>query len=306
MTTLAALEERIALGETIIMDGAMGTELQRRGVPMDANAWSAPALLTHTEVVRELHEDYIRAGAEVIITNSFSAARHLLEAASLGDMVRETNSRSVKLALEARESTDSEKPVYVAGSISTAVHAADRDRLPPAAIAEENYREQAEILAEGGVDLLVLEMMRDIEYCSAAVRAAAATGLPTWVGFSCRMADDGSTVLLLSTDDTLERALEVVMPLGGSLVSIMHSATKVTGPALEVVRRHWSGPMGAYAESGGWRSPNSRGEGLISTEEYLSAAQRWVSQGTQVVGGCCGLGPEYVRALREGIPSTAG
>ena len=274
MTTLAALEERIALGETIIMDGAMGTELQRRGVPMDNNAWSARALLTHPEVVRELHEDYIQADAELIITNSFSAARHLLEAASLGDVVREANTRSVKLALEARESAGSEKPVYVAGSISTAVHAADQDRLPPVAIAEENYREQAEILAEGGVNLLALEMMRDIEYCSAAVRAAAATGLPTWVGFSCRMAEDGSTVLLLSTDDTLERALEVVMPLGGSLVSIMHSATEVTGPALEVVRRRRPGPTGAYTESGGCRSPSWRYEGLVPTEEYLDAAQK--------------------------------
>ena len=66
------LQERIAEGEVIILDGATGTELERRGVPMHGEAWSAMALYTHPEVVRQVHEDYIRAGADIIITNTFS------------------------------------------------------------------------------------------------------------------------------------------------------------------------------------------------------------------------------------------
>ena len=71
--------ERIRRGEVIVLDGAMGTELQRRGVPMDRVAWSAAALATHGEVIRQIHEDYSEAGADILITNSFGASRHVLE-----------------------------------------------------------------------------------------------------------------------------------------------------------------------------------------------------------------------------------
>ncbi|MGH6959385.1 MAG: homocysteine S-methyltransferase family protein, partial [Dongiaceae bacterium] len=100
MTNLLA---RIERGDVIILDGAMGTELQRRGVPMDRVAWSAAALATHPEVIRDIHEDYIRAGADVIITNSFGSSRHVLEPAGLGDRVAPLNRRSLELAKEARD-----------------------------------------------------------------------------------------------------------------------------------------------------------------------------------------------------------
>ena len=89
------LQERIAEGEFVLLDGAMGTELERRGVPMDRKAWSAAAMDTHPEVIRNIHEDYIRAGAEIHIVNSFSTARHVLEPAGFGDKVEEFNRRAV-------------------------------------------------------------------------------------------------------------------------------------------------------------------------------------------------------------------
>ena len=102
MTTFPDLQARLDQGKVIILDGATGTDLQRRGVPMHGFAWSAAALDTHPETVRAVHEDYIRAGADVIITNSFSTARHVLEPAGLGDRVRALNQRAVSLAREAR------------------------------------------------------------------------------------------------------------------------------------------------------------------------------------------------------------
>ena len=94
-TGVSQLGERLAAGEVIIIDGAMGTELQRRGVPMDKVAWSAAAIASHPDTIREIHEDYIRAGAEVIIANTFGAARHVLARASLGERVGELNRRAV-------------------------------------------------------------------------------------------------------------------------------------------------------------------------------------------------------------------
>ena len=83
MSGVDRLVERMGRDELVFLDGGTGTELERRSVPMDAAAWSAAAVLTHPEVVRDVHEDYIRAGADVVTTNSFSTARHQLAPAGL-------------------------------------------------------------------------------------------------------------------------------------------------------------------------------------------------------------------------------
>ena len=110
------MQQRLDVGEVVILDGATGTELEKRGVPMDDAAWDAAALATHPDTVREVHEDYIKAGADVIITNTFATARHVLEPAGMGERCREVNVRAVTLAKEARENAAA-RPVFIAGSI---------------------------------------------------------------------------------------------------------------------------------------------------------------------------------------------
>jgi S-methylmethionine-dependent homocysteine/selenocysteine methylase len=100
---MTTLQQRLDRKEIIILDGAIGTELQQRGVPMDASAWCATAMKSRPHIVREVHEDYIRAGADVITANTFSTARHALEVAGLGDEVDALNRQAVELAREARD-----------------------------------------------------------------------------------------------------------------------------------------------------------------------------------------------------------
>ncbi len=95
---MTLLTERLARGEVIILDGATGTELERRGASMNAKAWSAAVLGTHPDIVRQVHEDYIRAGADIIITNTFSTSRHLLAAAGLEDQFESLNADAVRVA----------------------------------------------------------------------------------------------------------------------------------------------------------------------------------------------------------------
>src|SRR6516225_9817832 len=96
--------ERVSAGSVTVIDGGMGTELEARGVRMDGAAWSAAANLERPDVVKSAHEDYLRAGAEVIITNTYSAGRWPLEPAGFGDRVEEVNRNAVRAALDARES----------------------------------------------------------------------------------------------------------------------------------------------------------------------------------------------------------
>ena len=298
MTTYQDLRARLDRGEVIILDGATGTELQSRGVPMHGFAWSAAALDTHPETVREVHEDYVRAGADVIITNTYATAPHVLETAGLGDRVGALNRRAVALAREARENAAVGRPVAIAGALSSF-----RVSVTPVGRLESSYREQAGLLAEAGVDLIALEMMSSPETAGPAIRAAVATGLPIWIGFSCRLAEDGTVESFDGSPFvaglTEDLALLADLPPGDVAVTVMHTLTEETAPALEIVRRHWHGVTGAYAHSGRWVDPEWEFSDSISPEDYLSAAQRWVEMGAQIIGGCCAIGPEYIRLLRE-------
>ena len=110
------LHQEIATGKSVIIDGPMGTELEARGVPMNETAWSGAALLSHPDVVRAIHVEYIAAGAEVIITNTFAAGRQALDSAGLGDEFTRINKRAVEAAKSARD--ESENPhVAIAGSM---------------------------------------------------------------------------------------------------------------------------------------------------------------------------------------------
>ena len=294
---METLEQRFEDGGVVLMDGGTGTELEKRGVPMDDAAWCATALATHPEVVREVHEDYIRAGAEVIITNTFPAAKHVLQEAGVGERFRELNARAAELAQEARENS-AEGPVYVAGSISTFPAKLDHGYDPDEREARANYTEQAEVLAEAGVDLIVLEMMRDLEGAKYAIEAAITTGLPVWLGFSCQRAEDG-TLMLWSGRNTLAEALEELPMQEVSLVSIMHTQIEDTVPALQEIKKHWDGPLGAYPHRGEFIMPNWQFIDMISPEDFASEARQWLEAGAQVIGGCCGIGPEHIRLLKE-------
>jgi homocysteine S-methyltransferase len=302
------LEERLGRGDVVILDGGTGTELERRGVPMDGQAWSGTAIITHPEVVRRVHEDYIRAGADVVITNTFATARCHLDPAGFGERVAEVNRRAVELAREARDRAAGGRDVWVAGSISTMAPGSDPARRPPVARLTEMLFEQADFLARGGADLIVLEMMRDVDYATGAVDAARATGLPVWVGFSCRRGPAGAVRMFSGFGDDLAFADVVgpVMARGGSVLAVMHSEVGDTGPAIEVAKRHWKGPLAAYPESGYFEMPSWRFVDVIAPGDLVAHAERWLGQGVQILGGCCGLGPEHIRLLRERLPTRLG
>ena len=284
----------------IILDGATSTELERRGVPMDPGTWSGLAALTHPDVLCDLHADYLRAGAEVIIANTYAAAPHHLAAAGFGDRAREINVRSVELALEARDAA-ADGPAWVAGSLSLmAPGFQSARRLAPAEHAEQ-LRVQAEWIAEAGADLLAVEMLRDVEWSTAAMDAALSVGLPVWAGFSC-VVDEGGVLVTqgsVAGPMPLEDVLRAVAGRGEALVAIMHSELEDTGPGLECARRVCEAPLGAWPNSGHFEPPHWQFRDVAAPGEFAATAARWVEDGVRVVGGCCGLGPEHVRAVAE-------
>ncbi len=283
-------------GELLLLDGGTGTELERLGVPMDSAAWCGTAALEHQDAIRELHEEYIRCGADAIITNTFATHRQLLEAAGLGDRVALVVRRAVEAAHQARERAGREG-VLVAGSMST-MPASNERRYAPLEVQLEAYREQAELLAEAGVDVIALEMMQDAERASLAFEAAKDTGLPVWLGVSARKdRDTGAITPFNWPDASFEELLDALVPLGPSIVHVMHTEMAAVPEAVAMVRERWQGPVGVYPESGYFEMPNWRFVDVISPAGLVAEARGWVEAGVQIVGGCCGLGPDHIRAL---------
>ena len=317
MTTIS---ERLEESRPILLDGATGTELQSRGVPMNSVAWSGLAVATHPEVVRQVHLDYIRVGAEIIITNTFASGRHMLRAAGVESRTEEINRQAARLAVQAREeaceamSNNGEgkwdaapSTVWIAGSISPMAGGLGDEGRPSVQEMRVLFAEQAELLAESGVDFLLLEMMRDVEYSLAALEAASATGLPVWVGFSCERMEGGGLKLAptIREEVPLAAGVAAVMAEGGSLAAIMHSDVDITGEALGVIRAVWDGPTGAYPESGYFEMPHWQFVDIIDPEVFADRAMSWVGQGARMVGGCCGTGLPHIKALAKRLQRSA-
>jgi S-methylmethionine-dependent homocysteine/selenocysteine methylase len=303
---------RLADGELVIIDGGTGTQLQAEGVPMDDVAWSARANLEQPDVVQRVHEQYIRAGAEVIIANSYAASRAALEPARLGGHVAEANRAAVRAALRARQAAAT-RPVAVAGSMSSFspidMDAESVDRPHPGQTAADprfpslaDFREQAGLLAESGIDLIALEMINAQGYGRAALQAAAETGLPVWLGVSPFRLEDGTLVGLpdLGDGESFEDLLSALVAPALAAVTVMHAKPEVTLDAIEIIRHHFAGPVGVYAETGDWQPPNWVFDGLTPAE-YLEQAITWADHGAQLIGGCCGVGPQHIRVLADGL-----
>ena len=283
----AMLKGRLDRGEVIVLDGAIGTELQAMGVPMDPASWCGPGNYTHPATVRQMHERYIRAGADIITTNTFNTLRPALEASGYGEKVREINVRAVDAALEARDRVAGDKPVYIAGSISCRTPIRDHrtgtllggtgfgyGASLPAEELRFHAREQAHVLAESGVDFFLMEnMWADNESRAIATEAAQSTGLPVWVAFTASMAPDEQTVLMSFADDrnysvglgvpmwtstwrpvdndmTLSEAIGEIAALQPDALGVFHSRIDDTTTALQVVIDEWSGPVLAYPDAG--------------------------------------------------------
>ena len=308
---LEAIERDLAAGKTLVIDGATGTELERRGAAMHDQAWCAMATLTAPERLREVHEDYIRAGARVVTANTFSTNRIMLEPAGLGSRFEELNRQAVEIARQARERMGADGRVAVAGSMSHQVpiiSGADRRdarAVPPPEVAEARFRELAGLLAASGVDLLLLEMMSDPDLANPAIAAALATGLPVWVGFSVRAGRSGSLVAYARPELGAAEMLDAIALDGVRVAGVMHSQVDTTAPTIELLKRRWAGPLLAYPDSGYFKMPHWQFVDIIPVDDFVAYNRQWIASGVQVVGGCCGLGVEHIEALSAAIGTNS-
>jgi homocysteine S-methyltransferase len=225
----------------------------------------------------------------------------MLEPAGYGDQVEAIHRDAVKLAMQARTNVGNES-VAIAGSISTEPPRFDRDAFFSPGKELEAYREAAGLLADAGADLIALEMINEIEHASRAMQAALETNLPVWLGVGCKKRADGSIVSFDQPDLEFATMLDALIPMGPTVINVMHSEIRAVPEAIKLVRKRWSGPIGVYPESGHFTQPHWNFEDIIPPEDLVAEALDWVAAGARLLGGCCGTNPEHIKALKAGLP----
>jgi homocysteine S-methyltransferase len=290
-------------GGVVLLDGATGTELERRGAEMDPHSWCGAASKDNASLLSEIHSDYIDAGSRIITANTFASSRLMLEGAGLGDRVDEINTIAVKAALEARDRHPMAPEVVVAGSLSHMVPVSGgTDRFDPNAVPSEDrlaeaFGELAGVLATAGVEMILLEMMYEPTRSKIALDAALATGLPVWFDMSARRTDDGRVIAFHPFEElALTDLLALVPETGVDAVGVMHTQSQVVGDAIDEIRSVTNLPIAAYPDSGFFKMPSWQFHEVISPEDLEEYFVDWISRGATALGGCCGLTVEHVLA----------
>jgi methionine synthase / methylenetetrahydrofolate reductase(NADPH) len=279
----------------LVCDGAMGTMLYGKGVFI--NRCFESLNLAQPDLVRDVHREYLAAGADVIETNTFGASRLKLRAFGLGDQVHAINLAGARLARAAAGDT-----AYVAGAIGPLGVRIEPWGKTGLDEAREFFREQAAALVEGGVDLLMLETFRDWNEAAAAVDAVRAVcDLPIVAQVTTE--EDGN-----SLDGTPpEQFGPALLARGANVVGVNCSVGPA--PMLETIERLaeacGSAPLSSQPNAGKPRDIEGRNIYLSSPEYMASYARRFIASGVRLVGGCCGTTPEHIRQIALAVKQLA-
>lgn len=284
---LKALDERVVVG-----DGAMGTQIYAKGVPLGRSYDELN--LSRPDLVREIHREYLEAGAEVLETNTFTANRLRLRAFGLDGKVRDLNLAAARAARDVAG-----RGAFVAGSVGPLTGIARDEQAPADEEKGEVFLEQCRALADGGCDALILETFTDLEELKVALAAAKTTGLPV----VCQLAfvERSKTPLGVSEGEAL-RELEAA---GADVIGANCTVPHRTVQTLERLGRQTRARLSAYPNAGLPQFVDGRYVYLTTPEYFARTGLRLAAAGAALVGGCCGTGPEHVRALARALKGRA-
>ena len=281
----------------IILDGGMGQELVKRAGKA-TDLWSMQALLDMPGMVRQVHDEYFAAGAEIATTNTYSILPDRLETKGLGEYLLPMTRSACEMAVAARDTHGSGQ---VAGSLGPQGFSYQPDKSPPIDQAAEVYADMARLHADY-VDFHLLETMSSIDQARGGLMGAGVTGKPVWVSLSVDDADGTK----LRSGEALADAVAMLREYNPVVVLINCSLPEAVSQGLPVLAGHGF-TLGAYAN--GFTGIHSDFNSIDATVdllkartdlgpvEYLSFAKSWAEGGASIIGGCCEVGPDHITAL---------
>ena len=292
LCTMKSILQVIKEGRPVLFDGAMGTELYKRGVFI--NRCFEEANLAAPELVLSVHRDYRDAGAEVLTTNSWGAGRYKLARHNLQDRVQEINKQAASLARQVAGDS-----LYIAGSVGPL-----GPRLEPVGALSEHdaldaFREQMEALIGGGVDFILLETFGDAAEAAQAVRAARsiATSVPVFASMTIDMS--GNPLFGLTLEEAMDRLIEA----GADVIGLNCSVGPQ--PMLRAAKRMHSHrsdiPLLIEPNAGMPRQIEGRMMYMSTPEYFATYTKYYLQEGVRFVGGCCGTTPDHIRSMARTV-----
>ncbi|MGG8471190.1 homocysteine S-methyltransferase family protein [Rahnella sp. PAMC25617] len=290
-----------------ILDGGMGRELARMGAPFRQPEWSALALMEAPQFVRAAHDAFIAAGSQVITTNSYAVVPFHVGDDVFAEQGAALIALSGKLAREAADAAPAK--VLVAGSLSPVLGSYRPDLFEPVAA-----KKLLQVLVDnltGNVDVWLAETQSSVAEVEAVRDVLGDDPRPLWLSFTLQDNLDPQGNALLRSGESIAEAVNAALRISAGAVLFNCSRPEVMATAVETARAALTSQgsaldIGVYANAFE-PSDNTRGanEGLSKMRQdtdpagYLDFAKDWVAQGATMVGGCCGIGPEHIAALKK-------
>ena len=297
--------KKVANGNVIVLDSGISTELERRGAKMRDTQWSGSVSIEAFDLLVDTHKAYIDAGADVITVNSYASSRLVLDNTKNEENFKEINRKNIEAALEAREKSGV-KDILIAGSIShqaswqrdgTRVKAQIETQIPDCEL-HDAFNEMIGFHENGGVDFLLLEMMNIPYRMKPLFDCVSLSRLPVWCGFSAKRKTENSEITSWHDENiSFEEIVKLSLDYKFDVLGIMHTSVDLISDCIQIIKKHHSGAVMAYPDSGYFKSPNWQFSEVISPSELIEFALPWVDNGANIIGGCCGLGPEHTKQL---------
>ena len=294
----------------ILGDGAMGTELRRRGVEVPSHVesiWSALALKEATSIVEEIHIDYIEAGSDYITTNNYAVTRPILSRDNLDNELESLTIKSIEIAKAALSKTKRED-VKILGSLPPLETSYRADLILKEEEMNKQYSEIANILKDK-VDIIICETMASALEAKCALKAALETNMPVWVSWTLH----GDVRNTLPSGETVNQAFLELNGLEPDAYLINCCAANLVTPSIKALKELTDVPIGGYANAENviLNATNSNlklaaerhWDSAIEINEkaYLEEAKLWIKEGASIVGGCCRTKPSYIKELSNNL-----
>lgn len=285
----------------LVLDGAVGTELERRGLGAPGPLWSAAALLDSPGVVRDIHAEHVAAGADIVVADTFRTNVRTLRAAQLLDRAEDLNRRAVVLARQAADGA-ADRSVIVAASVAPVEDCYSPHLVPEEPALSLEHELMMKWLRQAGANVAWCETMNTAREARVAAEAAVSVGLPFVV--SVVTAESGD----LLGGDTLRAFVEAVEPLAPLAIGLNCIPPRGVSALLPRLRDLTSRRIVVYAHIGnehptpGW----SYSEVDVSPEQYGEYVEKWRDMGAEIIGGCCGTTAEHVRVVADVLKNIDG
>jgi homocysteine S-methyltransferase len=279
----------------VLLDGGTGREIQDRGLARRGSIWSALALLEAPSVVSDVHQAFVDAGAEVIITNNYSVVPKMLGKEGLEHRFDELTIQCGELAAAVRDST--ERSIRVAGSLPPLSISYQPSAVGPEVENVELYRRIANNL-NPYVDLFVCETMSTGLEARAAARVAGEFAKPVWVAWTLDRSANGC----LRSGETIAQAYDLLLGLRVDAFLFNCASPEAITTAIPLLREITDVPIGAYANAFGERRDDGSVTPIredLDPDGYADVVLNWRAQGATILGGCCGISPRHIAVLAE-------